>query len=643
MTTPPPRPDLSITLPSSFELHYPDGQLPKTPDHQHDEQTLHEPPPPPRQTFKVRRKRATLSCPEADLVKDAVIPTIEMSEAAPDTSSPMSHPISSDHSLLAPMPAIQRLVTPPRTPVARLAPGFISPIESPANEWAMIANSNREKSHLERAGSVCSSFSDSSISSCGSSAFSAPSASPASEATDPFVDDYPPQNSAHWQLTPDDHHCGDSPTAKRVKTARHVKWTQAMDDHLWMTYMQYLSDPRVTPFKMLPGTAPPLGVCSRVASKSRRTWSQHRPATPVPQLDAVMASDFTREDSPDTIRPDKKDTKQPRWPRSEGATRRRLRCLCKRKPTLAAHYQRLLATRSPSPFQSSSTADRSSEPPVPSFSGRDLNVSLVAATAPSMQPEGPLAQLASDEPRPQSSRAARPADWFARIGRSQAHQKSLSLQSGLSLTGGEVSVSLASPFSDISNRDHLLQSMAATKSLGRTEFQNGKAPRLDAPVELQGAPTLPRSLKRRFKSDEEKPKRPALRDVFTLGSEDNAAARNRGFSMGAVRATDSLAQLFNPLPLIPSSGDHVMGESPFERPSTPTMSMPTAPEVSMGCHSAPRRLAEPVPRLGSPFIEISAPSRQYNTFPRSWVPTESNPQPFQQRLRELQNAGSQLG
>jgi hypothetical protein len=53
--------------------------------------------------------------------------------------------------------------------------------------------------------------------------------------------------------------------------------------------------------------------------------------------------------------------------------------------------------------------------------------------------------------------------------------------------------------------------------------------------------------------------------------------------------------------------------------------------------SAPRRLLEPVPRLGSPFIETPPPSRQQrNTFPRNTLlPHPDEQQPFQQRLLEL--------
>src|SRR3978361_1638958 len=104
------RPSLSITLPPSFEFHYNDGQMPKTPDQQEESQLPLNPPPPPRpHAFKVRRKRATI--PEFQesepLMSDTVIPTIEMSEAASVMSSPTMQPVSSAHGLLAPMPAFQ--------------------------------------------------------------------------------------------------------------------------------------------------------------------------------------------------------------------------------------------------------------------------------------------------------------------------------------------------------------------------------------------------------------------------------------------------------------------------------------------------------------------------------------------------------
>ena len=639
-----PRPSLSISLPS-FAFHSDDRELPKTPEQREEQQSVIEPPPPPRQPFRVRRRRNVVSYEAPPLLADAdtVIPTIEMSEAVSEMSSPMLQPTPSNNGLLSPLPTYQRLVTPPKTPAPKMNDHFMEN-DSPAHEWALINDSRDEKrSGLQRSASVCSSFSDSSVSSCGSSAFSAPNGnctSPDSVVTDPFIED--DVTKAEKLITsPND--SNESPNAKRVKRHRHVKWTSEMDQHLETTYITYLRDPRVTPFKTLPGVPPPLGVCSRVASKARRTWSQHRPSTPSP-LDTILESESSRrEGSPDTIRPEtasSKESKQhPQWPRSDAATRRRLRKLVKSRPALSAHYQRLLRTRSPSPFTSSTTVSRSSEPPSTTFSGQDMKMSLITSTAPSMQPEGPLAQLASDETathqaeiRPQSQRTSRPTDWFARIGRSKAHQKSLSMQSELSLECEMTSssASLASPFDEAPNRSHLLHSMSTTKSLGRNQFngKNTRVPSLDSPIQMSGAPTMPRSLKRRFKSDEEKPRRPGLEDVFGPPNEEVGIIRNRGFSVGAVRATDNLAKLSEPATASSStSADHEMTEAP------------PAPDLShlgpFGCRSAPRRLAEPVPRLGSPFTGTSANSRWSHTFPRSYVPTVNNPQPFQDRLREL--------
>lgn len=255
-----------------------------------------------------------------------------------------------------------------------------------------------------------------------------------------------------------------------------------------------------------------------------------------------------------------------------------------------------------------------------------------------MQPEAPLAQLSSEDTvvRPQSQRANRPADWFARIPRSQAHQKSLSLQSSLSVhsSSGRPAF-LASPFDELPSRSHLLSSMENTKSLGRSDFKtNDKRPSLDSPFEMpQGAPTAPRSLKRRFKSDEEKPRRPGLEDVFgpPQQSQESVNARSRGFTVATSgRANNNLSQLFEPPPMpslatpAPSStpADHIMTEAPSDL-------------GPIGSRSAPRRLAEPVPRLGSPFMESLHAARTHNTFPRSYIPSNNNPNPFQQRLREL--------
>lgn len=639
------RPSLALAIPYDDPFQRPDRDLPTTPNQEHDELSVTQPPPPPRQTYKVKRKSRT-SLPIAEEDMDAYnhpIPTIEMSEAADALPSPPL-PSPSSRGLLAPTSMFQRAVTPPKTPAPRITVPFEN-LESPSHEWGLINDSRENRPLYQRSGSVCSGLSDSSISSMGSGGFSAPysaSLSPDSETADPFLDDEFPKDKMITSPA-----LSASPLAKRMKTHRQTKWTLAMDEHLWMTYMAYVSDPLVTPFKMLPGTTPPLGVCYRVATKAKRTWRERR-VTNLTQLESML-SPTNREGSPDTIRPEgafsSRETKQPQWPRSEGATRRRLRHLCKNKPSFSAHYQRLLRTRSPSPFNPLGSETQTSEPttappppPRPStssaataFSGDDMKMSLITSTNPSMQPDGPLAQLANpgQQPRPQSQRTERPDNWFARIGRSQAHQKSQSLQSGLGLQSRAFSSNpLGPPFEE---RSHLLQSSA--KSWGRGDF-NVAAPSLDEPFGVSGDPTAPRSLKRRFRPDDDKPKRPAVQDIFAPAP--NPIVRNRGFTVGASSAADNLARLFTP----PST----MSQPPARKLFTPTsndheMSDRTdQSDIFSGARSVPRRLAEPTPRLGSPFVEAAA-KRQTNTFPRSYIPSDVNPQPFQQRLQEL--AGSQ--
>ena len=221
---------MSITLPPGFQFHYTDGQLPQTPIQQEEIQAPANPPPPPRpHTFKVRRRRTTMpdfqDQEQEPASSDTIIPTIEMSEAASEISSPVMQPSPSSHGLLAPLPpSIQRLVTPPKTPASRT--GFAPSIESPTDEWAMI-NDSRDalRPAFDRAGSIASSFSDSSVSSCGSSDFSAPHhgscMSPGSEGTDPFMDDDLSRANERPVISPGAQ--GDSPVAKRVKTNQHIK------------------------------------------------------------------------------------------------------------------------------------------------------------------------------------------------------------------------------------------------------------------------------------------------------------------------------------------------------------------------------------------------------------------------------------
>ncbi|KAJ9626490.1 hypothetical protein H2203_004123 [Taxawa tesnikishii (nom. ined.)] len=547
------RPHLSITLPRNFTFHYTDGEIPQTPAPitQQTEEMEQPQPAPPRQTFKVRRRKAdNVDREQQSDVDSMALPSFEMTE-------PMDDPIPSSElphleGYLAPRPNYQTSLSAPKTPSTKLTTAFDSDIDN-ESEWAHVTNGRgierpHTNSHPSYGGSCTS---------------------PESDAPDPFSYSELKVNQPIFSPMIS----GDSPAAKRVKTARHVRWTPEMDNHLWVTYMVVLQDPRVTPFKMLPSTAPPLGICHRVAREAKRNWKGHRTASlsvdelPTPAIRVQHAS------SPDTIHPgDGAGSDTPtaatnpkplpaKWPRSEAATRKRLRELCKRKPSLSAHYQRLIQTRSPSPFQSSSPRSSSNDMPSSAFSSRTMNVALTAATAPSMQSDAPLAQLSSDAPTieaptPQAPtpQEQRPSEWFARIGRAQAHQKSRSLQLGLGLGSAHNDQSniLASPFDSGLPREDFLQSMNTTQTLGRNYINNRRAsgPILNSPLELHAPIPTYRSLKRRYKQESSggQPGQSGLEDVFTpLPSINNLRGRNRGFSLSAMGSgPPSLSVLFSP-------------------------------------------------------------------------------------------------
>lgn len=663
---PQPRPHLSITMPRSFQSIYGDGQqTPQTPAAQPELAETPQPPSVPRQTFKVRRRRVD-NTQEQAILEASPLPTIEMTEAGQDMDNIFGPELAPGY--LAPAPGHVRLVSPPCTPASQLT--TYSTDSTQSNEWSAI--NDVRGNPIERPRSVCSNFSDSSADSFGSSngsySLGGSCTSPESDAADPFcfyqVKSGPP-------TFPSLSSSADLPTAKRAKTSRHPKWTPEMDNHLWITYMFYMQDPRVTPFKTLPGTSPPLGVCHRVAREARRTWKGQRGVDRlIPRISVQRAG------SPDAMEggttPTPTDPRSSaglsRWPRSEAATRRHLRELCKRKPSLSAHYMRLLRTRSPSPFESSSPHSHANATPersttvsadVSAFSSRDMNVSLVAATAPSMQTDGPLSSLSMQAPavtpaqpahrltpattveRPAfahqapSSSVQRPTEWFARIGRSQArtqaHQKSQSLQLGLGLnswsgpnTSFERGSILASPFDSDVGQDPFIQNMNATRSLGRGNAMRrpDSASSVNSPPELQGPMPTVRSLKRRFGVDDLTPTapQPSLQNMFAAPPTpaSRPLMRNRGFSLGDMGATNpQIAGLFTQR----STLDQTVEESPEIPTDFDYLAAPQPQEL---------------PRLGSPFAGGSSNAR-YNTFPRRLTPQESDMQalPFEERLRQL--------
>src|SRR5690242_8509997 len=332
------RPHLSITLTRNFMFHYRDGAAPQTPEPEPQLVEL-QPPPPPRQTLKVRRRRATHVRQQIQLdfpMEEKPIPTIEATDYFDSSNALPSPPSALDNAYLSPPTSFSRLASPPKTPAhqVRTIDVFAGP-----QHWDDLVPSCSETSSRPTSSSG---FSDSSISSRGSMesllSRGGSCTSPEEEMCDPFSFD----NLEMKYKQPS------SPLTahQRPRTANKLKlratFTEEMDYHLWRTYMTYLQDPTVTPFKAVPLTTPPNGVCHRVARMARKTWRG-----PIPSRAAgvrAIGQFGSRSGTPDTIKALKSGSSTPlakpnksylRYP-TEKQCRKRLRDLSQQRPTLSA-------------------------------------------------------------------------------------------------------------------------------------------------------------------------------------------------------------------------------------------------------------------------------------------------------------------
>jgi hypothetical protein len=616
------------TLPRNFTFHYQDGQPPRTPEP--GERQKQAPPSPPlpaarhhRATFRKQQRRPQIpdfqgpsfhAIYPSDVFgssndsRDVPLPSIEIMDA-PTGFHHTRLSTNSDNGLQAIAALNSRPMSPPKTPVAQLYGA--NEVGQQAETECTAEDSSSQGEPLTRPSTACSGLSDTSKSSSVES-FPSYAGSGASPESDLFG---PPTLKPNPVSSPLDSYSHS--TTEATPLQQKVQFTEAMDNHLWLQYMRYIQDPTHTPFKMLPGTAPPSGVCSRVAREAKRTWKGSR-TFEVPRAYQFARWGSTRAYSPELVKSVGERTLSPTpnasWTPSEAATRRRLRDLCRRKPTLSAHYSRLLHARSPPPCHSavgsrSSSLARQVSPPLPgasdvnSFSTRDMNISLATSTSSTMHFGNPLIQLTSDvsTPRPRATTQFQ----LPNI-RSSGHQKSQSLHFGVGLGGQSGSSSgLASPF-----RPNALFPSCRTQSDNSipSAASSGAVPSLAPPVELH-APIPRRSL---FK-------RPAQQDLeAVMNSEDPftrqnhlmrelfgppAAAepahrrvRSRGFSLGDMSASTRLSNLFTP----PDASEPMGGVTQTDTPNISTFLQPPS-------------VGGPL-RLGSPFAE----KQHFNTFPRNF-------------------------
>ncbi|PHH83799.1 hypothetical protein CDD83_2929 [Cordyceps sp. RAO-2017] len=369
----------------------------KTPEPSVEHQPQPPPTPPPR-AARLRLKRRTvthLSAPTQQFLAsvaaaDVPIPSIEEPQVLDDdmletASFPDdSHINAFDSIALREQATRGRALSPPKTPAPRTVPS-LSPKRFP--DWSIDASfggsldsspeceSSRPSTarSTQTSASLFSRFSITSedVSQC---------ASPEDSHTDRFA---PLSAVEDADKTIKPH--------ARAPTLRKAPWTRAMSKHLWSTYMMYLQDPKVTPFRIGRSGIPPSGVCVRVARGAKRSWkgSRSQPRTE----DKSGSTTPTMESGVPYIE----------WPHTCAATRAHLRELCKANSGTATRNVQYLA-HSPTPYGKTATRHwnrRSAPLRSPSvFSGSDMAMSLTVCTADSMQPQGPLARLADARPEP---------------------------------------------------------------------------------------------------------------------------------------------------------------------------------------------------------------------------------------------------
>jgi hypothetical protein len=608
----------SATLPRGFRFHYDE---PKTPEPLAQEEELRQPSP-PRPRLKVRRRNASSSsggfqAPTQQFLAsvaaaDIPIPTIEEPmRLLEDFDMPDREPLSMQTSgLLAPRNNL-RFGSPPKTPMPE------STLEEGASgrpDWT-VGSISPPSDYFQRPLSSLSNhsdFSDDSFYSGGR--LSRPSedgscTSPESDCADPFQ--FPnfkgkgkplfhdPAPQPHFSLN----------AKLRSKTKNNAPWTKAQSAHLWATYMMYLSDPTVTPFRIGASAVPPQGIVHRVAREAKRSWKGPGGKLPISTVRRSTRSNPSRANSYDksgSITPTAEVPKvYSQWPHSSNVTRAHLRELCKTKDENPVQRHHHLQSRSPTPFTKPHYRFLKSETPrLSSFTTSDIALSLATSTSDSMQPDGPLAQLAADGMNP-----ALEASSFPPL----QDFKPLSFGASRGLNDDSRGRRLGSPFAAARtygpSSSKPLNSFVQSPPRNRSDTVTAQ-PRLGSPVRFDGPRSLNTTMKRRAQNplDEELSPhgaalRPSILNDQLFGAEapfqqSRRRVRSRGFSLGDEALRHRVPGIFQRSPTVPLLPTAL--ESPIPEPT------PTAPPKLL-----PSITFDP-PRLGSPFSE----SGSSKTFPR---------------------------
>lgn len=566
----------------------------------------------------------------------------------PDDIDSETYPSTPPAQLLSPQPRTPRptrFLSPPRTPLPKLFTDFPT-----AGDRLVGADPDaaEEAEGITRPGSACSNYSSSSDSSFDSlTTFTTTGGSCTSpEIESSFFPDELATQEDNDVISGKVNSCEEEGDGVKIKgksnirsRVRKVQWSEDMDGHLWRAYLMCQQDPKITPFFVLPGQVPPLGVCHKVAREAKQSWKakmgdgwrappkgarprQRRFVTPAKDLGVCgNRGDALRKTSPFS------------WPASEAATRRRLRELCRqsygpsRNPHHGYNKQRRPAattrgvpsrssTVSPSPYQPA-TSDRVNRDTF-LFSTRAIALSLTTSTATTMDPNGVLAAIAAGYDI-DAGMAFGLGSSDANLGGASARVSGVnsSYHRVPSIGGFLNDGSRLGPRFNISqnsiSREGISGFLNTTTPVPNRDILGCAPPVLLPPLELNPSSSAFGTWPRRQKRQEElesgdesitlppprRARRGTLDDLFAEPVPVPTAprTRTRGFTIGSTSTTSISRRRYRPLaPLLT-----VTGPVSYDSPNSGEGLSPLAARESM---SGPfRDSPETVGRLGSPFVE----------------------------------------
>lgn len=561
----------------------------------------------------------------------------------PDDIDSEAYPSTPPAQLLSPQPRTPRptrFLSPPRTPLPKLFTDFLT-----AGDRLAEADSDaaEEVEGITRPGSACSNYSSSSDSSFDSlTTFTTTGGSCTSpEIESSFFPDEPATKEVNDTTLRKANSRGEEGNGAKTKGKPNIRsrvhkvhWTEDMDGHLWRAYLMCQQDPKITPFYVLPGQVPPLGVCHKVAREAKQSWKakmgdgwriplktakprQRRFVTPAKELGVGNRGDALRKTSPYS------------WPASEASTRRRLRELCRqsygpsrnphhgyhkqRRPTAAARdVPSRSSTVSPSPYQPTAS-DRVNSRDAFLFSTRSIALSLTTSTATTMNPNGVLAAIAAGYDI-DAGMTFGSGSFDANIGGRISGVNNNHRAPGIGfLNDGSRLGPRFSTQQDSIPREGISGFLNAIPLIPNRDILGGTPPALLPPLELNSSSSAFGTWPRRQKRQEElesgdesitlppprRARRGTLGDLFVepVPIPIVPRTRARGFTIGSTSTSGISRRRYRPLaPLLT-----VTGPVSYDSPNNGEGLSPLAAREPM---SDPfRDSPETLGRLGSPFVE----------------------------------------